>query len=165
MRINSLLFIKQCIFKWDSQFLMVLEQIRTLQEYLFIKGMAAVKSNDSAYTAIRPSRILHSKKLVTSVTEVLQEHYLNPLSPLLDAQQLYNISSGRPVEDSNQVLELLNMRQTGIELSDCFIQDCLVSGVKSFHSQIKRNNLKLFTSTSRTVKKKIGRDIHLASKS
>ena len=49
-----------------------------------LKGMAGVKSNDSTYTAIRPSRILRSEKLVMSVTEVLQEDYLNPVSSFLD---------------------------------------------------------------------------------
>ena len=72
MQINSLLFIKHCIFRWDSQF---------------------------------------------------------------------------PAEDSNKVLQLLNMRQTGIELRDCFIQNFLVSGVTLFHGPVKRNNQKLFTST------------------
>ena len=38
------------------------------------------------------------------------------------------------------------------------MQDCLVSGATSFHSLIKRNNLKLFTSSGRTVKMKIGRE-------
>lgn len=66
------------------------------------------------------------------------------------------------MDDSNQVLELLNMTQTGIELADYFIQDRLVSGVKSFHSQIKRNNLKPFTTTSRTVKMKTAREISIS---
>ena len=56
------------------------------------------------------------------------------------------------------MLESLNMRKTGIEPSDCFIKDRLVSGVTSFHSQTKRNNLKLFTSTGRTIKIKIRRE-------
>ena len=88
MQINSLLFIKHCFFRWDSQF-------------------PAEDSN-----------------------KVLQ---------LWDSQF--------SAEDSNKVLQLLNMRQTGIELRDCFIQNLLVSGVTSFHSPIKRNNQKLFTST------------------
>ena len=120
--------------------------------------MTGGKSNDSAYTAICPFCILRSEKLVTSVTEVLQEDYLNPFSSLSDVQQSYNISSDVPVKDSSQVPQLLNVRNTGIEVRDCFVQDRLVSGVTSFHSPIKRNNLKLFTSTGRTVKMKIGRE-------
>ena len=58
------------------------------------------------------------------------------------------MSSGVPVEESSPVL---NMWQIGIEFRDCFIQERLVSGVTSFHSPIKRNNLKLFTYTGRTV--------------
>ena len=125
--------------------------------------MTGVKSNDSAYATIRPSRILHSEKLLTSVIEVFQEDYLNPFSPLLDGQQLCNISSGVPVENSNQVLQLLNMRQTRTELRDR--QDRLVSGVTPFHSPIKRINLKLFASTGRSVKiENWQRHIHCGSK-
>lgn len=91
--------------------------------------MAGVKSNDSAYATIRPSSILHSEKLLTLVTELFQEDYLNSFSPLLDGQKLCNISSGVPVEDSNQVLQLVNMRQIRIELRNCFIQDLFVSCV------------------------------------
>ena len=71
--------------------------------------MAGVKSNYSAYTAIRPYRKLHFEKLVTSFAEVLQVDFLSHFSPVLDAQQLYNISLGVPIEDRNQVLQLLNM--------------------------------------------------------
>ena len=78
--------------------------------------MARVKSNDSAYTTIRPSCILHPEKLLTSVTEVFQEDYLNPFSPLLDGRKLCNISSGVPAEDSNQVPQLLNTRQSELSL-------------------------------------------------
>ena len=76
---------------------------------------------------------------------------------LIIKQCIFRWDSQFPVEDRNQVLQLLNMRQTRIELRDCFIQNRLVSGVTSFHSLIKRKNLKLFTSTCRTVKVKIGR--------
>ena len=50
------------------------------------------------------------------------------------------------------------MRQAGNELRDCFIHDRLISGVTSFNSLIKRNNLNLFISTGRTAKIKIGRE-------
>ena len=50
------------------------------------------------------------------------------------------------------------MKQTVIEIGDCFKKDRLVSVVTSFYSPIKRNNLKLFTSTGKTVKMKIGRE-------
>lgn len=50
------------------------------------------------------------------------------------------------------------MRQAGNELRDCFIHDRLISGVTSFNSLIKRNNLNLFINTGRTAKMKIGRE-------
>ena len=73
--------------------------------------------------------VYYVQRIVTSVVEVLQEDYTNPFSPLLDALQLHSISSGVPVEDRSQVLQLLNMRKIGIELKNYFIQDHLVSGV------------------------------------
>ena len=98
------------------------------------------------------------EKLAKPATEALQEDYLNPLSQLLDAPEVYKISSGVPVEDSIQVLRLLYLRQAGNELRDCFVHDRLISGVTSFNSLIKRNNLNLFINTGRTAKMKIGRE-------
>ena len=69
------------------------------------------------------------------------------ISLLFIKQCIFMWDSQFPVEDSNQVLRLLNMGQTKIELRDCFIQNRLDNGVTSFHSLIKRNNLKLLTST------------------
>ena len=43
-----------------------------------LKDVARVKSNDSAYTAIRPSRILHSEKLKRQ----LQKYYKNTILTL-----------------------------------------------------------------------------------
>ena len=45
----------------------MLEQIQPIETYP-LKHMAGAKSNDSAYKATRPSRILRSEKLVTPVT-------------------------------------------------------------------------------------------------
>ena len=90
-----------------------------------------------------------------AVVKVWQTDCLNPLFPILDAQKLYNISSAVQVEDSSQVVQLLNTRQTGIKLRNCFLQKRLVNGVTSFRSPIERHNIKLFTSTGRTMKVKI----------
>ena len=79
-------------------------------------------------------------------------------SLLFIKQRIFSWDSLFPVEDSNQVLQLLNMRQRGIQLRDCFMQNRLVSGVTLFHSPMKRNNLKLFTSTGRTIKMKTVRE-------
>ena len=73
-------------------------------------------------------------------------------------QYIFRWDSQFPVEDSSKVLQLLNMRQTGTELRDYFIQNRLVNGVTSFHCPIKRNNLRPFTRTGRTIKIKIGRE-------
>ena len=50
------------------------------------------------------------------------------------------------------------MRQARIDVRDCFIHDRFISGVTSFNSLIKRNNLNLFINTGRTAKMKIGRE-------
>ena len=63
---------------------MVLEQIQPTETYS-LKHMASVKSNDSAYKATRPSRILRSEKLVTPVTSLLQD-YLDHFIPFSRSQ-------------------------------------------------------------------------------
>ena len=47
-------------------------------------------------------------------------------------QYIFRWDSQFPVEDSSKVLQLLNMRQTGTELRDYFIQNRLVNGVHHF---------------------------------
>ena len=132
-----------------------MKRSKKLKNTYLLKDMATVKSNDLACAAIHPSCLLRSEKLVMAVVKVWQTDCFNPLFPILDAQKLYNISSAVQVEDSSQVVQLLNTRQTGIKLRNCFSQKRLVTGVTSFHSPIEEHKLKLFTSTGRTMKVKI----------
>ena len=80
-KVNVNQFIKQCIlggvFNFENKEKLALKWCLNRSEQskntLLLKDMVGVKSNDSVYTATRPSRILRPDKLVTSVTEVLQE--------------------------------------------------------------------------------------------
>ena len=68
------------------------------------KETAGATTKNVVYKSLRPSQILGSEKMVTCVIEVLSE-YLNPFSVSLD-ENLYNLSSGVPVEDelANEIL-------------------------------------------------------------
>ena len=68
------------------------------------KETAGATTKNVVYKSLRPSQILGSEKMVTRLIEVLSE-YLNPFSVSLD-ENLYNLSSGVPVEDelANEIL-------------------------------------------------------------
>ena len=68
------------------------------------KETAGATTKNVVYKSLRPSQILGSEKMVTRLIEVLSE-YLNPFGVSLD-ENLYNLSSGVPVEDQleNEIL-------------------------------------------------------------
>ena len=69
------------------------------------KESAGAATKNVVYKSLRPSQILGSERMVTCVIEVLSEEYLYPFSVSPD-QNLYNLSSGVPVEDelTNEIL-------------------------------------------------------------
>ena len=69
------------------------------------KETAGATTKNVVYKSLRPSPILGSERMVTCVIEVLSEEYLYPFSVSPD-QNLYNLSSGVPVEDelANEIL-------------------------------------------------------------
>ena len=113
--------------------------------------MAGTTTKNELYKALRPSQILTSEKLVTRVIEVLEEEYLNPFSVLIDEDQLYNLSSGVPVE-SDLADEILETQNKGIKLADMFATKRLTTnGTKKFHDTLPRNKIKSFKDMSKTL--------------
>ena len=95
-------------------------------------------TNEVNKLSIRPSQILGSEKMVTCVIEVLSE-YLNPFSVSLD-ENLYNLSSGVPVED--ELANEICTEQKGSKIYGCFANEILLaSGTKNFHDPLPRNSL------------------------
>ena len=104
-----------------------------------MKEMAGATTKNVVYKSLRPSQILGSEKMVTCVIEVLSE-YLNPFSVSLD-ENLYNLSSGVPVEDE-LANEILCTEQKGSKIYGCFANEILLaSGTKNFHDPLPRNSL------------------------
>ena len=62
------------------------------------KETAGATTKNVVYESLRPSQVLGSERMVTYVIEVLSEEYLYPINVSLD-ENLYNLSSGVPVED------------------------------------------------------------------
>ena len=104
-----------------------------------MKEMAGATTKNVVYKSLRPSQILGSEKMVTRLIEVLSE-YLNPFSVSLD-ENLYNLSSGVPVEDE-LANEILCTEQKGSKIYGCFANEILLaSGTKNFHDPLPRNSL------------------------
>ena len=127
-----------------------------------MKEMAGATTKNVVYKSLRPSQILGSEKMVTCVIEVLSEEYLNPFSVSLD-ENLYNLSSGVPVEDE-LANEILCTEQKGSEIYGCLANEILLAGgTKNFHDPLPRNRVYSFKSTSKNIlikKKQISKIFH-----
>ena len=114
-----------------------------------MKGTAGATTKNVVYKSLRPSQILGSEKMVTCVIEVLSE-YLNPFSVSLD-ENLYNLSSGVPVEDE-LANEILCTEQNSSEIYGCFANERLLAGgTKNFYGPLPRNKVYSFKSMSKKI--------------
>ena len=77
--------------------------------------------------------------------------YINPFGSDLDKYQLFNPSSGAPINDSNAVEQILNVRKVGKDNYNEFRKNRLSCKLVKFHYPIKRNDLPLFSSTNESV--------------
>ena len=143
--IKSFSFSDSSVLKWT---LNRSEQVRNTTELLSLAGM---KSSFDMYKLLRPSQILRSEEMVKNVVSVLNNEYINPFGSDLDKDQLFNLSSGAPINDSNAVEQILNIRKVGKDNYNVFKKNRLSSKLVKFHDPIKRNDLPLFSSTNKSV--------------
>ena len=112
--------------------------------------LADLNLTDNTYKPLRPSQILKSEKLVSSVVRVLKEEYINPFDADLDKDALLNLSSGIPIPDDASN-EILRIREIGEEKYDDFVKYRITSKDIGFHEPISRNKVKLFGNFNRKV--------------
>ncbi|KAG1673323.1 Multidrug resistance-associated protein 4 [Nymphon striatum] len=112
--------------------------------------LADLNLTDNTYKPLRPSQILKSKKLVSSVVRVLKEEYINPFDADLDKDALLNFSSGRPIPDDASS-EILRIREIGEEQYDDFVKYRITSKDIGLHEPISRNKVKLFGNFNRKI--------------
>ena len=105
--IKSFSFSDSSVFKWTFN---RSEQARNTTGLLSLAGM---ESSLDMYKPLRPLQILRSEEMVKNVVSVLSNEYINPFGPDLDKDQLFNLSLGAPINDSNAVEQILNIRKVG----------------------------------------------------
>lgn len=117
-----------------------------------LQSLASVGTRrDEGYKALRPNEIKKEEKLITKVMDVFQNEYLNPFSPLLETNELVNLSLGVPVGDVAD--DIINIWSSGKEKSELFVQERLVTKTKLFHDPLPRNKIPTFLSNPITIKK------------
>ena len=117
--------------------------------------LADVKRIDDIYKHNRPSVIIKSEKSIAKLHKVITEEYLNPFDPNMDASQLYNVSSGMPIEA--EVSEsILAVRKKGEKIYEEFVDERIRSTKTKIHEVIKRKKLILF----RNIEKKVVLKVH-----
>ena len=116
-----------------------------------LNALTGMQCNDEIYKPLRKSEIEKEEKKICNLINVLQDEYLNPFSPRLEQDVLFNLSSGVPAQGN--VEDLLNIRAKGKELADEFIEKRLVSKEKSFNDPIPRVKVPNFHQTQVKIPK------------
>ena len=73
-------------------------QARFAETLMEISGLS--KTTSSSRKCLRPSEILKSEKMVKNILDALQIQFLNPFHQDLEKSNLYNLVSGRPMDDA-----------------------------------------------------------------
>ena len=89
---------------------------------------------------------MKSENFVEKITKVMTMEYLNPFDVKLDPENLYNLSSGAPVEAS-LAEEILSVKQLGEDFVDKRVRKTTLK----IHDPISRNETKLFKSAEKNV--------------
>ena len=103
-----------------------------------------LNKTSEVYKPLRESEIKKSEHIVSSIINVLETECLNPFSPLLDEDKLYNISSGVYKEEG--VDELLAVYEVGKSMANEFKANGILSDQKAFHNPIPRKKVPAFQS-------------------
>ena len=101
-----------------------------------ISGLS--KTTSSSRKCLRPSEILKSEKMVKNILDALQIQFLNPFHQDTEKSNLYNLVSGRPVDDAI-CDSLLGLEKDGVGLMESF-EECLTTDptTATFFSPLKR---------------------------
>ena len=111
--------------------------------------LANIKSSELVYKSLRPSNIMKSENFVEKITKVMTMEYFNPFDVKLGPENLYNLSSGVPIEAS-LAEEILSVKQLGEECYKDFVDNGI--SCKSMILLIDtRNKTKLFKSAGKNV--------------
>ncbi|XP_018358131.1 PREDICTED: uncharacterized protein LOC108757918 isoform X2 [Trachymyrmex cornetzi] len=107
---------------------------------------------------LHPDRMKKHHKQIEAFLHSIQQT-INPFSPSIDKNQLYNISTGQATtpEVANS---LLNAVSSGTFLRDQFITECNINSER-FHKSLKKNQVLTFASLKKKKKTmKIGQKVH-----
>ena len=133
------------------------------------------KDSDSPRKCLRESQIVKSEENVVKIMNALKNDFINPFSPDIEKERLYNVAFGCPLP--NDIAEnLLAVFESGAKLREIFFDrlDAEKDKTDLFFEPVKRVKWKSFCDTSKKVKVSakgqtkditVQRDILLAAKS
>ena len=124
-------------------------QARFAETLMEISGRS--KTTSSSRKCLRPSEILKSEKMVKNILDALQIQFLNPLHQDIEKPNLYNLVSGRPVNDAI-CDSLLGFEKDGIGLMESFEERLTTDPITAtFFSSLKRNKYKSWKGSTKKL--------------
>ena len=117
--------------KWCLNHPFLAQVVADLNEF------SGTKTTTKCYKPLRKSEIKKEEKKIKDVIDILQNEYLNPfVIPDLDPNELFNLSSGVPLQSGAE--ELLNIWNQGKELAEEFWSDRLLSTKIPFQDPVNK---------------------------
>ena len=124
-------------------------QARFAETLMEISGLS--KTTSSSRKCLRPSEILKSEKIVKNILDALQIQFLNPFYQDIEKSNLYNLVSGRPVDDAI-CDSLRGLEKDGIGLMESFEERLTTDPTTAtFFSPLKRNKYKSWKDSAKKI--------------
>ena len=124
-------------------------QARFAETLMEISGLS--KTTSSSRKCLRPSEVRKVRKMVKNILDALQIRFLNPFHQDIEKSNLYNLVSGRPV-DNDICDSLLGLEKDGIGLMESFEERLTTEATTAtFFSPLKRNKYKLWKDSAKKI--------------
>ena len=124
-------------------------QARFAETLMEISGLS--KTTSSSRKCLRPSEILKSEKMVKNILDALQIQFLNPFHQDIEKSNLYNLVSGRPVDDAI-CDSLLGLEKDSIGLMESFEKRLTTDPTTAtLFSPLKRNKYKSWKDSAKKI--------------
>ena len=125
-------------------------QARLAETLMEISGLS--KTTSSSRKCLHPSEILAKfRKMVKNILDALQIQFLNPFHKDIEKSNLYNLVSGRPVDDA-LCDSLLGLEKDGIGLMESFDERLTIDpSTVTFFSPLKGNKYKSYKDSAKKI--------------
>ena len=117
----------------------------------FAETSMEISGPSSSWKCLRPSEVLKAEKIVKNILDALQIQFLNPFLQDTEKSNLYNLASGRPVDDAI-CDSLLGLEKDGFGLMESSEERLTTDpNTVTFFIPLKRNKYKSWEDSAKKI--------------